>query len=521
MEEARPTVQAAYLREAQTMGRDYYQKVKIGGKNYFVMVLQGGDLSRMQAHDTAKLKDLSETFFSAHQDASATDLNDSDITHIDSEGIHFRERETQISRETGIGEEAEDLLMAEFDSEKDAIVEHYNQARPAPIAKAAIPAQYRPYLNEDHANEGGLYDEAAVKYAIDGYAFSRLSRVKDLVISANPASHRAIDTRFREIGRSDGTYEEALDAACATLKQHMTAQTVWKAMMNVLLPEQLILVRDPEEEEEVHDLEEEVLPVDSGNPFGHLDSLDFVPLREREVHSGEHRGREHEELDPFASVTPRPTKEGWGAMFSRWGSTAYSYVPPRTSIPLVGRLFSESTPVSRVEEEVELRPMGSSRVVELGEEEEYSDLGEEEEYSDYSDSGYSSGEEEDFGYSSGEEEDFFPPLDVPELHSVHEHEEIRVPPLTAQEVHNELTLAAQGAPEGNVPVASKQAVARTALDKIRAKMRKEEDIEAFTENEQRVIKEAITRNARFMQGRSHNSQLTTILNGLHTIAQGH
>ena len=515
MEEARPTVQAAYLREAQTMGRDYYQKVKIGGKNYFVMVLRGGDLSRMQAHDTAKLKDLSETFFSAHQDASETDLNDSDITHIDSEGIHFRERETQISRETGIGEEAEDLLMAEFDSEKDAIVEHYNQARPAPVAKAAIPAQYRPYLDEADEDENGLYNGVAIKGAIDRYTLSRFDRIMDVVVSSNPECEAGLRRQLTQIAQAnpnDADYENLLDESCAALKQHMTAQTVWKAMMNVLLPEQLILVRDPEEEEEVHDLEEEVLPLDSGNPFGHLDSLDSVPLREREVHSEEHRGREHEELDPFASVTPRPTKEGWGAMFSRWGSTAYSYVPPRTSIPLVGRLFSESTPVSRVEEEVELRPMGSSRVVKLAEEEEYSD---------YSDSGYSSGEEEDFGYSSAEEEDFFPPLDVPELHSVHGREEIRVPPLTAQQVHNELTLAAQGAPEGNVPVASKQAVARTALDKIRAKMRKEEDIEAFTENEQRVIKEAITRNARFMQGRSHNSQLTTILNGLHTIAQGH
>jgi len=497
MEEARPTVQEAYLNKAQTMGRDYYQKVKIGGKNYFVMVLQGGDLSRMQAHDTEKLRNLSETFFSAHQEASETDLNDSDITHIDSEGIHFRERETQVSRETGINEETEDLLMAEFDSEKDAIIEHYNQDKPVPVAKEAVPAQYRPYLNKEHEDEDGLYDGAAVKDAIDGYAFSRFNRIKDLVISANPASRRAIGTRLSEVGRSDGTYEEKLDQACTTLKQHMTAQTVWKAMMNVLLPEQLILVRDPEEEEEVLNLEEEIPPL-GNDPFGHLDSLDTVPLRSGEERLGEHRDREHEDLDPFASVAPPPASESW---LSRFGTYAYSYVPSRTSIPLVGRLFSASTPVSRVEEDVELRPMRRSSTVELG-------LGEEE-YSDYSD------------YSSGEEEDFFPPLAVPELHSVHEREEIHVAPLTAQAVHNELTLAAQGAPEGNVPVASKQAVARTALDKIRAKMHKEEDIQAFTENEQRIIREAITRNARFMKGKSHNSQLMTILGGLDTIAQGH
>ena len=511
MEETRPTVQEAYLRQAQTMGRDYYQKVKIGGKNYFVMVLQGGDLSRMQAHDTEKLRNLSETFFSAHQDASGTDLNDSDITHIDSEGIHFRERATQFSDEIEIDEETKNLLMAEFDSEKDAIVEHHNQDKSTPVAKEAVPAQYRPYLNEEDEDGDGLYDEGAVDSAIESYAFSRLNRIKDLVISANPANREEIDRRFREIEASDGYLEESLDEACAMLKQHMTAQTVWKAMMNVLLPEQLIFVAAPEEEEEIRDLEEEeeVLPLGSSNAFGYLDSLDSVPLRSGEALLGEHRDRENEELDPFASVTPPPTSGNW---LSRFGSYAYSYVPSRTSIPLVGRLFSASTPVSRVEENVELRPMGSPRVVDLGSG--YSSG--EEEYSDYSD--YSSEEEEDWLDLDPLDSGLHEPL---ALHSVHGREEIRIAPVTAQQVHNELTLAAQGAPEGNVPVASKQAVARTALDKIRAKMRKEEDIQAFTADEQRIIKEAINRNARFMQGRSHNSQLTTILGGLETISKGH
>ncbi|QVL54904.1 MAG: hypothetical protein KFB95_06175 [Simkaniaceae bacterium] len=513
MEETRPTVQEAYLRQAQTMGRDYYQKVKIGGKNYFVMVLQGGDLSRMQAHDTEKLRNLSETFFSAHQDASETDLNDSDITHIDSEGIHFRERETQISRETGIGEEAEDLLMAEFDSEKDAIVEHYNQARPAPVAKEAIPAQYRPYLDEEHEDEDGLYDEAAVKHAINHYTLARFTRVKDLVVSANPGAQESMERQLSVISSAPISFEEVIDQSCDVLRQHMTAQTVWKAMMNVLLPEQLIFVAAPEEEEEIRDLEEEeeVLPSGSSNAFGHLDSLDPVPLRSGEALLGEHRDRENEELDPFASVTPPPTSGNW---LSRFGSYAYSYVPSRTSIPLVGRLFSASTPVSRVEENVELRPMGSPRVVDLGSG--YSSG--EEEYSDYSD--YSSEEEEDWIDLDTLDSGLHEPL---ALHSVHEREEIRIETVTAQQVHNELTLAAQGAPEGNVPVASKQAVARTALDKIRAKMRKEEDIQAFTADEQRIIKEAITRNAQWLSlpGRSHNSQLTTILGGLETIYQGH
>jgi len=492
MDETRPTVQESYLREAQTMGRDYYQKVEIGGKNYFVMILQGGDLSRMQAHDTTKLRDLSEAFFSAHQDASETDLNDSDITHIDSTGIHFREGETQVSSETGISADQEDLLLKEFDSERDAIVEHYTQDKPDPVAKENVPAQYRPYLDEDDKDLNGLYDEDAIDSAIESYAFSRLNRIKDLVVSSNPASREQIDRRFTEIEDSDCIIEEALEQACATLKQHMTAQTIWKAMMNVLLPEQLIFVAAPEVDEGVLALEEEApLPLGSSNPFGHLGSLDSLPPSPREELSDARRDREGEALNPFASVRPPPTKEGWGAMLSRWGSTAYSYAPSFRG--------SGSSTASREEEAFEMSPKGKTpTVVAL-----------------------------DSAYISDYEEEDLPDLELPlpALHSarvsVHKHEEIHIEPLTAQQVYNELNLAAQKAPESTVPVSSKQAVAKAALDKIRAKMRKEEDIQAFTADEQRVIKEAIFRNTEFMQGRPYNSQLTTILGGLETISLGH
>ena len=241
MQKIRPTVQEAYLKKAKTMGEDYYQKVEIGGKKYFVMVLQGGDLSRMQPHDTEKLRDLSEAFFSAHQGASEANLNDSDITHIDSTGIHFREAETKVSSETWIDKKTENLLMKDFDSEKASIIQHFVQDKPDPIAKEAVPEQFRPYLHKEDEDMDGLYDGDSIDDAIERYALSRLNRIKDLVVSANPASREKIDRRFEEINEDADTIDDLLDQACAALKQHMTAQTVWKAMMNVLLPEQVRL----------------------------------------------------------------------------------------------------------------------------------------------------------------------------------------------------------------------------------------------------------------------------------------
>ncbi len=501
MEKSRPIVQEACFKTAQTMGRDYYQKVKIGGKNYFAMIFQGGVPSRMQAHDTVKLRDLSKTFFNAHQEASETNLSNSDITHIDSLGIHFREREIQLSRETGIDKETEDLLMAGFDSEKNAIFQHYNQARPAPVAKEAIPTQYRPYLEEGLEDEDGLYDEAAVKAAINHYTLARFNGVKNIVVSANPGAQESIERQLETTSRVSISFEGVINESCNILRQHMTAQTVWKAMINVLLPEQLILVRDIEEEDDALELGE-AFPLES-DPFEHLNSLGSVPLRSQEILSEEHRDRESEELDPFASVTPTRTSGNW---LSQFGSYSCSYLPSRTSLPFVGRVFSVSTPVSRVEGDVDLKSMISSRIVELG-------------------SGHGvDGEEEYSNYSSSDEEKGWLDSALHEplvLHSTHECKEVHVAPLTAQEVHNELLLEAQRAPVGNIPPSSKQAAAKNSLEKIRAKIRKEEDIEAFTENEQKIIREAITRNAKFMQGRSHNSQLTTILGGLETISQGH
>ena len=94
-------------------------------------------------------------------------------------------------------------------------------------------------------------------------------------------------------------------------------------------------------------------------------------------------------------------------------------------------------------------------------------------------------------------------------------------PVTARQLCIELDVVAFKAPAGNASAENKRTAAKTAYEKIRAKMRKENAIKPFTQDEQRVIREAFVRNRSFMQGKSHNSNLTTILGGLKTIQSGH
>jgi hypothetical protein len=97
---------------------------------------------------------------------------------------------------------------------------------------------------------------------------------------------------------------------------------------------------------------------------------------------------------------------------------------------------------------------------------------------------------------------------------------VRFACVTAKVLCNMLDLAIQGASEGSVPAESKRAAAGAAHEKIRAQMRKEAT-EPFTENEQRILRDTVKRNEKFLIGKAGNSRLVTILGGLKTIQQGH
>ena len=97
---------------------------------------------------------------------------------------------------------------------------------------------------------------------------------------------------------------------------------------------------------------------------------------------------------------------------------------------------------------------------------------------------------------------------------------VRFACVTAKVICTMLDLAIQGASEGNVAAESKRAAAGTTHDKIRAQMKKEAT-EPFTENEQRILRNTVERNKKFLRGKEANSRLMTILGGLKTIQEGH
>ncbi|MCB1110443.1 MAG: hypothetical protein KDK64_05635 [Chlamydiia bacterium] len=261
---------SSHLEKALQRGGDYYRRVKIGGKNYYVVVLEGREVSHIrQDVDTAKLKTLAESFFSAHN-RNDPDMGEKEITHIDSKGIHYAASGSQRHDAVGLSEAEGEPLLSRFRAEQPQIVKDLNGLTERMYTKADIPARYHPLLPE---SVDGQYTKPMVEKAMMSYGYETLRPIYDLVTSINPACKRALDARLNEIVRSgDLSPTEKLDAACTALKQHMTAQTAWQAMMNVLFPQELILIPDhrAEEEEEV-DPHSEMHSVSSspvGSPSG-------------------------------------------------------------------------------------------------------------------------------------------------------------------------------------------------------------------------------------------------------------
>ena len=64
---SRPDPQADLLNAALKKGDNYNTSVKIGGKYYFVIALEGGDVARIKEHNSQKLQTLANSFFKAHK----------------------------------------------------------------------------------------------------------------------------------------------------------------------------------------------------------------------------------------------------------------------------------------------------------------------------------------------------------------------------------------------------------------------------------------------------------------------
>jgi len=250
-------VQKSYLSDALSKGPGYSQKVKMGGKTYYMLVIQGGSVSRIPPHDTQKLQSLSETFFSAHQSADPEILSNKEISYIDSKGLHFSDGSTQTNSSVSPTESQKEPLFHEFDREKPQILQDYNQSYPRETPLASIRPQYHRFLDQ---NPNGKYSEPQIKTAIAKYAFYRLENVGDTVIKSNPRSKANIDQLFRRIDLNYGL-ERNLNFLSSGLKTYVTAQTIWETMTNIIQPPEVVYVPDPEDSH--HEEQELILVRDS------------------------------------------------------------------------------------------------------------------------------------------------------------------------------------------------------------------------------------------------------------------
>lgn len=256
----------------------------MGGKTYYMLVIQGGSVSRIPPHDTQKLQSLSETFFNAHQSAHPETLRDKEITYIDSKGLHFSDGTTQSNNSVSPTAPQKQSIFQEFDREKRQILSDFSQVSPRNNSLNSIRSQYRPFLGQT-SNE--KYSALQVKEAIGQYAFYQLNNIAKTVIKSNPRSHGNIEQLFDK-NVFQQNLETGLDAISSGLKMHVTAQTIWETMTNIVQPPEVVYVADPEESD--YEDDRELLLVRAPDDFKSYSPL--LPLNDSEsmLYSDYHQG---------------------------------------------------------------------------------------------------------------------------------------------------------------------------------------------------------------------------------------
>ncbi len=194
-------------------------------------------------HETQKLQSLSDTFFNAHQSANPKALRDKEITYIDSKGLHFSDGTIQANTSVSLTEPQKETLFQGFDREKPQILQDFNRHYGENTPIQSIQPQYHPFLE---CNSTGNYSDAQIKKAIVSYAVYQLNTIATTVVKSNPRSEATISQLFSENQNLSPSLEANLDAISSGLKVHVTAQTIWETMTNILQPQERIFVADPE-----------------------------------------------------------------------------------------------------------------------------------------------------------------------------------------------------------------------------------------------------------------------------------
>lgn len=200
------SVHSRYLSEALS-SEDTHKRVEVDGVRYIVMAIEGGRVTSIDDVDTNELNEFATSFLRAHKAHGGPSFNERDITHIDSQGVHFKDGHIQKNSDVRL-----------------------NDQTSKEIIKAV---SYRHEIDEDEDLEDEI--DAVVK---------AVTPIQKIVEETNPASVSSIRASITTLKETDDWDEidDRVDDVYNKLKQNMTAQTVWKVMKKTLLPARPIMM---------------------------------------------------------------------------------------------------------------------------------------------------------------------------------------------------------------------------------------------------------------------------------------
>lgn len=200
------SVHSRYLSEALS-SEHTHKRVEVDGVRYIVMAIEGGRVASIDDVDTDELNEFATSFLRAHKTHGGSNFNERNITHIDSQGVHFKDGHVQKNS---------DVRLDDHTSEE--IIE-------------AVSSRYE--INEDED----------IKDEIDA-VIKAVTPIQKIVEETNPASVSSIQASITALTRTDKwcDAEGRVDDVYNKLKQNMTAETVWKVMKKTLLPARPIMM---------------------------------------------------------------------------------------------------------------------------------------------------------------------------------------------------------------------------------------------------------------------------------------
>ncbi|MCB1084952.1 MAG: hypothetical protein KDK60_02505 [Chlamydiia bacterium] len=234
--------------QSQGNARAQFAKpVNIGGKAYYMVVLQGGEFKNLQYDHvpTEKIHEVAKTLFSAHKNAS--DIKTREIDYIDTRGVHYRDRSFTSHDAAALTNKGKNFTHKQLLDSIKPIAKFSEQLEKVPnptdrIEWKIIPKSMQSALKESNLKQLS-YTKQELQQLTLNYAKHQVTKygeqfAKDL----SPEMARKLTLTLDWVITEARDMKDLLTKTYRAIDKCSTARASWNAMKKILISSQTFLI---------------------------------------------------------------------------------------------------------------------------------------------------------------------------------------------------------------------------------------------------------------------------------------